>query len=278
MKSIPDIDLVKAYYNCPHENRSYRKTIDVLISELKIEKNPFDYKNKFLAMIQLYFDGIIDGQSEEVEKTEKQKQILENLCLAGKNLIGSFYTCKGIDFDAANKIIFSFSEQIIKYSKKSIAKIRHLEPVCSDVQKFAKLFFQRMEGKKFDSITCISSGGFEPGFLLMYMLEKDELIPVRYSRVARCDTDVRLPLISEQEFEHKIKDKNILVAEDWIGAGVTFSRTMEFIAEKKPAKLFGTAVKCHQFELPYISVSTINQYNPLICKYEGEKWMTMKNR
>jgi hypothetical protein len=64
------------------ESPYYAKTLDALVRMIGSEKEQCRFRNEFFAIMQLYYDGLIE--KNQTEKLEEQRATFEGLCEAGK--------------------------------------------------------------------------------------------------------------------------------------------------------------------------------------------------
>lgn len=266
MKPLPKIDLTE--YNTTYDGYNYKKTLEELIKKVKKEEDVVDFINELLAIIQIYFDGLIHNR----ESNQIEKEILDNLFLAGKKIIGSFYRGEPIDLENIREIFLPYAPYIIKYGDKKSAKDRHLERSYESVQTFGLTLPEILSKdgmESLDTLVCIATGAFEPSFLAMDIIEKEDLIAVRYSHFSRNDPCVRIPR-TEKDIISKIKKKKVLVIEDIIISGDTLINVMSYLAKMEPDKLYGTSVigKLSQ-QNSDLDMKIINERNPFFYEFKS---------
>ena len=280
MKMILDID-IKEHYKSEFDSAEGWYTsagrLDALIKEIESEENPIDFKEQLLAITQLYFDSILDypnyasfSTEQNTDEWAEQSEALDNLILAGKKSIGSFYQGDGIDFDEVKEIILPYADKIIEYNPTfDYAKTRHLRDAEQNVQRFGIELQKTFDNTKpIDTLVCIASGGFEPSFLAMDIIEKEELAVVRYSNESRDDQEVKVPIHTpEENLKSKIKDKTVLVIEDIVYTGMTLAKVMKYASGFMPNELYGIAVERLSHELPGIEFKPLTEKDPFIFKY-----------
>ncbi|GAG26571.1 unnamed protein product, partial [marine sediment metagenome] len=209
---------------------------------------------------------------EEHNEQLRGEEILNKLCLAGKKSTGSYYRGEGIDFDGVKEIFLPYASEIIKRNPVGKAKYRHLREYRGEVYNFG-LNLPDISDESFDTLVCVASGGFEPAFLAMDMMEKDSLIPVRYSMRQRNDFEVKVLKKASTAYPQRIEGKRVLVIEDWVVSGKSLAEVMRYVAGMKPNKLCGMAATGHDrgtsltelcgFLETLPGLIEINQKNPL---------------
>lgn len=279
MKPLPYVDLdlhyEKEFKSSKTKSKNwdyYRCSLEELIPMIEKEKNLIDFKNELLAITQLYFDGLVDKKSNNLKCKNliKQKNILDKLCSIDKSFVGAFYKGKNVNLDRIKEYLLSNVSEIVKYGSKDSAKKRHLVCLPTYVQCFGMLLSDGLsEIGPIDSLVCIASGGFEPSFLAMNILEKNYLTIVRYSRIEKKDSGVAV--LGEEDFVSNVKDKNVLIVEDIISTGQTLSNVIDYVHNVKPKSLYGIVVLGGSFTtLGGLRVEIINRGNGVIFKYEGK--------
>ena len=222
--------------------------INTLINKIEKENNLFDFRDQLSAIVQLYFDGLIkkehSGTKEKNKVWSEQKLVLDKLNNAGKLAYGSFYRGNGIDFDKVREMILPNASKIIKYSNEENAKPRHLANSNGhkEIQDFGLILTEIASVKEpFDTIVCCASGGFEPSFLAMDILEKNTIVPVRYSWVSgdRQDFKVKFPKYAPDDYlSSKVDGKKVLVVEDVVSSGRSLAEVLEMVEDNKPGDLW----------------------------------------
>lgn len=251
----------------------YQKTLKELLIGIEKENNPLYFRDKLMAIIQLYFDGIIDRDLSDEEFWPLQSATLDKLFLAGKTAIGTFYRNEGINFDKIKEILLPSASDIILFGdNENKAKYRHLESQYDNLQKMGLEFQNILENRRFirpDSLVCIASGAFEPSFLIMDILDIKELTPIRYSRCCKKDKEVLVPKNAPKDYvSSKIKNKHVLVIEDWINGGQTLEKVIMHILEIGPGVVSGIAPVVQikgENKLPNLDVCFLNKYEPFLC-------------
>ncbi|MEA3514452.1 MAG: hypothetical protein U9R34_03180 [Nanoarchaeota archaeon] len=97
MKAIPNISLSKHYQiERSFIKHHYNMNLQELIKNVETEDNPLNFNDQLLAISQLYFEGLIEKDTDQnIDQknpwSEQQYETLSRLNLAGKKAIGSFY-------------------------------------------------------------------------------------------------------------------------------------------------------------------------------------------
>ena len=259
MKPLPYIEL-ENIYGCLHiseEDRIF--TLDQILNGIEKEQNPVLVKEQILALVQMYFDSLINCGNMTFFNQEK---VLSNLLNAGKKAVGSFYRGNGIDNETKDLILSNakdISELINTYGLHT-NKERNLANESKNVALLGRVFQPNADNLEFDIIIPVASGGFEPSFLLADILEKD-LHPIRCSPL-RHDLYVHMPLPNAL---NKIKDKNVLVVEDTLVTGYTLSAILVNLNKLNPNMLYVAVA----FAAPerYLNSSKLNDKFSKIISY-----------
>lgn len=285
MHKLPNIDLENHYYNKFKSTKGiYSRTIGELLYYIEKEDNVIDFKNELLSITQLYFDGLLkrvsenDFENNDALEWSNRSAVLNSLFLAGKKTIGGFYWNGEIDFEEIKKLVLPHSEILADDNSYELAKKRHLDNKESTIQEFGLDLQKRIncEVEVPNKIVCISSGGFEPAYLLMNLVEIDDLVAVRYSRHKREDSKVKTleKVSSSFSINSNSKSECIWVIDDITANGATLSEVIKYVLKSEPSKVYGISVKgepIHLFEgseyLPDIKTSILNRQNPFICRY-----------
>ena len=168
-----------------------------------------------------------------------EKSVLDAFCEAGKKFVGSFYRGNP-QVDKTKEIILPYTSKIIERSFCSKAKKRHLDQSYNEIQKFG-LYIPRIldERKPFDTIITILSGGYEPSFLCMDIMEQNELLSI--SRDA--DAIMISHDISKEVINSNIKDKKILLIDDVIQLSTSIIRSLDFCFRNNAREVYTAVVK-----------------------------------
>ncbi|MFH1432810.1 MAG: phosphoribosyltransferase [archaeon] len=261
----------------------YPNNLPPIFSLIEKESNPIDFKEELLAITQLYLDGIVSSSGKTIEESVckntsdlnhveetwyMQRDVLNSLVSAGKKAIGSFYEGNSIDIDVIKEIFMPYKAEILKDSEHERSKERRLQGVIAPIHTLGSRLQQRLgtDIETPDTIICISSGGFELSYLAMNITGTDRLITVRYSRYAKGDTKVRIPKNAPcQYLDTEIKNKRIMVVDDWISSGNSLSHVMQYILKSQPLELYAvTATSNGYLSNPNIK---IREGHPLIYEY-----------
>ena len=277
MNKIPAIN-IREYYQAELDSAKgdeYFAGSDLkkLMEDLENEDNPVDFKEQLLAINQLYFEGILEEHSQD--EWDAQSKALEKLILAGKNAIGSFYDGNGTDFDSTKEIVLPYADKLIKYGNTSCNANgrRDLRQHENDTQKFGLELQKAFDNPKFiDTIICVASGAFEPSFLAMHIIEKDELTVVRYSHINKYDSDIKIPKCFPKEYiNSKIEDKKVLIAEDFIASGKTIKKVLSFVSALNPDELYCISVLGRSRNSESANrMEFLKTSRPSICRYHFE--------
>ena len=211
----------------------------------------------------------IEWQPDEDNYYLEQAEALSKLNLAGKKAIGSFYRGEGIDFDDVKETLLPYASVIMQYSQMDKeSKLRHLFYKSDKVQRFGlKLPQVSSSMADIDTIVCVASGGFEPSYLTMDMLEKEDLSVMRFSYIERKDSKVKVPACTSYRcLDAQIRDKKVMVVEDWIASGRSWSYVMKFTSDFKPAELYGGSVIGGDIMAPWFIMEVFSSSDPFFCR------------
>ena len=279
MRPIPDIHLNNHYQTeFSSALEGLPMNIPQLIKTIDAEDNPVNFRNQLLSISQLYFDGLIKTKNgADMAKGAtwaEQAQALYNLNLAGKKAIGSFYRGKGIDFDGVKEIFMPYASAIIQYGgNDSIAKHRNIFDDYNTVHAFGRNLYDECRNiTGIDTIVCVAGGGFEPSYLAMDILEKEELAVMRYSSYRSMpDSNVKLPKFAPKGYiNDQIKNKKVLVIEDYVVSGKSLNKVMNYISKRKSREIYCTTVIGSNFYLPCIKQEVLNGSEEVFCEKEED--------
>ncbi|MEA3514453.1 MAG: phosphoribosyltransferase [Nanoarchaeota archaeon] len=117
-----------------------------------------------------------------------------------------------------------------------------------------------------DTIICVASGGFEPSYLLMDMMEKKDLVVMRYSYNNKNDSEVKMPaFVAETDRDSQIKNKSVLVVEDVVSTGKSLGMVMKFVYNRKPKKVYGTSVIGSNYP-SNLNANILSPFQPFLCE------------
>ena len=277
MNPIPNISLSRHYQaEKLLIEHSYHLNLQDLMKKIETEDNPLNFNDQLLAITQLYFEGLIEkyiDQNIDQENLEsEQSETLSRLNLAGKKAIGSFYRGNGVDFDDIRETFLPYASTIMQSGNNDCAaKHRHAFFTDYDeVQRFGlNLPIISDYIGDIDTIACVASGGFEPSYLLMDMMEKEELAVMRYSYNNKDDSEVRVPAyVSENYLGSQIKGKKVLVVEDMVSTGESLGQVMKFVSNLKPKEVYGTSVIGNNYVIN-LNANILNPLHPFLCEKIG---------
>ena len=270
MKPIPKINL-NTHYESEFSSAElqFYNNMPGLIKMIETEDNPVNFKNQLLSIAQLYFDDLVDNDVSGNTDWPEQSEALSKLNLAGKKAIGSFYRGEGIDFDGVKETLLPYASVFQKYAKnEKQSKARHLFYKSDYVQRFGLKLQQASNSMAdIDTIVCVASGGFEPSYLAMDMLEKEDLGVMRFSYIERKDSKVRVPACTPYScLDAQIRDKRVMVVEDWMASGRSWSYVMKFTSDFKPAELYGGSVIGGDIIAPWFIMKVFSSSDPFFCR------------
>jgi len=223
-----------------------QETINTLLNLYKTEKNPVDFKEELLSIVQLYFDSLLPKAKDSLHSNpnnwQKEKEVLYCLCTEGIKIISQFYRGEDLDFDNAKSHVLSYREQILNSVDKSIrSKEPHLK--AFDELSLIQDFGQKLSRKSHDKLVGIVSGGLEPSFLATDILEKgmDDLILLRYSKRSG-DSQSLVPKNAPADYLGSIAGREVIVIEDYVVNGITMGAVVDAIKTYKPKNIDGIAL------------------------------------
>ena len=277
MRPIPNISLSRHYQKERlFIEQPYSLNLQNLIQKIENEDNPLNFNTQLLAISQLYFEGLIEKDIDQnIDKENpgsEQSEALSRLNLAGKKAIGSFYRGNGVDFDDIREIFLPYASIILQYGNNDCtAKHRHAYFTDYDeVQRFGlnlPILSDYIEDT--DTIVCVASGGFEPSYLLMDMMDKEDLAVMRYSYNNKNDSEVRVPaFVTESDLGSQIEGKKVLVVEDVVSTCKSLNQVMKFVYNRKPKEVYGTSVCASDYH-PDMKVKILNPLRPFLCEKIG---------
>lgn len=276
MYKLPNLDLDK-HYRTEFISASYDYQHDLknLLERIERESNPINFWNQLYAITRLFYDGLLCNgfldfykrQFRKLELWSDQKEVLDKLVECGKIAIGQFYRGDGIDSGKLREIFLPFSDRILKHGVNSKAPSRKLDITYNDVQKFG-LALQENLNDRISTPTseiCIASGGFEPSYLALNLIDREELTIARYSRIKKADKKVLTPKNAPEDYlDSAVKGKIVLVCEDSIGRGNTIQKLLQEIIKSKPTGLYGAVVSTNKNPFVGFDIGVINGQDPFI--------------
>jgi adenine/guanine phosphoribosyltransferase-like PRPP-binding protein len=217
------------------ESPYYAKTLDALVRMIGSEKEQCRFRNEFFAIMQLYYDGLIE--KNQTEKLEEQRATFEGLCEAGKSLAKSLY-CSKPELEFPRDYILKNKNKILDFGSEKRAKKRHLAEKRDVLRRFGEQCFLF---ENYDIIAGASSGSFEPALLAASIIKKPYFF-VRYSHMSEKDFYVHLPPHEKKrEIAKKVAGKRVLFVDDALFSGKTAATMQEFIGAMKPKDMLCAA-------------------------------------
>lgn len=250
LKPLPDIDLQDRY------GRDYANfymgdprpisflpdnlnTIPTLLRRLEHEENPVALKHDILDLAQLLFDGIVRLPGGGF--WDEKRACLSAICQAGKRCVGSFYRGEPEEPAVLREILFPYATTLTTYAGCGPPKVRHLRR-DSTLQVFGQSLPEMFPGLSgIEALVSIASGGFEPSFLLMDMLDCP-LLPVCYSWMSRNDRSPHVPRLQKKSYFSALRGKQVLIVDDVVSSGKTLWKVSRRVASAQPKALYGCAV------------------------------------
>lgn len=241
----PYLEMVKTHLAHNDQN------IESLLNLIKIEKNPVEFRNKYNAILQLFYDGLCDNEIEFNNSDKKNLDSLLNLFYQkGADFFNDLFNMKkNIDLKSYSKVYIDNKKTIIKYSTNKKSKLRKF----FDPDSFLDIYWKKLklEAKseeiknKYQIISPIVSGGFDPTFAFLNLFENYKLLPIRFSKRNK-DKYLKLPKIySKNEYFERFRDKNVLLIDDQIGTGKTKDNIV---------------LKLNKYNVKNVDLITINKY------------------
>lgn len=243
LKPLPDVDLLDRYSH-EYANFSQRERprftyCSDILRGLEHEENPVILKSDILDLAQLLFEGIV--LRPERGSCDGKKACLDALYDAGKRCIGSFYRGEPEPPDTLRELLLPQATAIISYAKDTPPKNRHLRWDYT-LQLFGRSLPKLFPGLSgIEVLVGIASGGFEPSFLLMDMLDCP-LLPVAYSHVHGTDTTPHLPKLQKGPYLSALHGKQVLLVDDVVYSGKALWKVSCEVASAQPRALYGCAV------------------------------------
>ena len=226
-------------------SQEYEQPIEVLLSRIENQPEPSILRNQFIAVLQLYYDGLVDRKPghEPGKEWIEQRDTLEDICLAYKDFFGNYYFKKSSEnmkraTARAKDAVLGHREELLLYKSGSSAKMRHLSFAEDDMKNFSELIRLNASRIPLDTIVAISSGGFEPAFVAMHLYDKASFRAVRYSHNHFSDSKVLLPKNQPADYlKDEITGRNVLLVDDVLATGESFMEVSSYLSEMMPKKL-----------------------------------------
>lgn len=215
------------------------KNLTALLKLLEREKNPRRFKETILHIIQLYFDGLVEGEKNpDPEIWAEQSEAFDALWAGTRTTVSAYYGLGHyIPFDRVREKILPYSATLIKHGSRKNSKKRHLADNEITVTTCGISVNRKIKGS-IDAIMPVASGGFEPAALLASYLDIKEVLPVRYSLLSRQDQAVLTPTSAPKEYiKESIDEKRILIVEDLVCYGNTIKKILTWIKEFSPSSI-----------------------------------------
>lgn len=212
-----------------------RQNIEELIKLLSKRKRPLYIKEDLLKINQLYFNGILEEQTNK----SKKLNLLNIIFHTTQKALKQYYEKnQEINKQEILESLMPYDSQIIEYASKEKSKIRHLQGEDKKIAKKINCIINELNNQEIDTIIPIASGGFESALLLKNYLKTNNIFPIRYSRIGKRDEYILTP-----ENPNKIYGKNILIMEDFINTGKTETKVTEWVLNQNPKKIYFECVK-----------------------------------
>ncbi|MBT3691128.1 phosphoribosyltransferase [Candidatus Woesearchaeota archaeon] len=245
MKPLEEIRLSEMYGD-PFDYG--KKILDIRIGDvaknISFENDPILVREMYFALTQLYYDSLIERGSV----TPDQEKVWKDVCLAGKAITGSFYRNQGVNYDAVNTFLVPNLGDIIE----SIEGTGNLESTFRHcIYRYRSVYHFGRNLPNFieeighpDTLVAVATGAFEPAFLAMDILEIDDVLPIRHSRVSRNDKYPRFLDNGDSSYPEKLlNEKKVLIIDDMVDTGKTMVRIESLVNQFDPKKLDMCTVK-----------------------------------
>jgi len=245
---LQDFEIVKV-----HGSLRYRPCpvkIEEILFAIMDAGTPIGIKKEYTTMMQLLVDGLIDKRlpAKNLETAvADRKRVLSEACDLGGSLMANFYRGEAIDYEGVWGWVEENEELLIKFSSRKESKSQHLSNCINGKSRFGS-DLRFLENERIDSVVPIASDGIESGLLAGELLDA-EVIPVRYSRMARREGTVKFPKCHPREKfnERFVTGKNVLVVEGYCCTGETSKKVIDTIREGGPDSLYFAAVIANGF-------------------------------
>jgi hypoxanthine phosphoribosyltransferase len=249
------------------------KNLQELLKEIEVQSDPRKFKEVVLRTLQLYFDGLVENKCQLPNPKVWAEQLETlNAMLRGLRLtVSGFYRDnENVPFDEVREIIIPYDSTLIKHGLKRGCKKRHLDGSEYQVGRYALNLTEVLKNEELDLVIPIASGGFEPSALIADYLSINEMFPIRYSRVSRTDGGVLVPSQAPLEYpKQEVDGKRILVIDDIVASGGTFSKLAKWMKNYCPTKAYFSTVQGDQKDLKDSNLHTHNNSQHLYT-YEQE--------
>lgn len=219
-----------------------------LLEQIEVQRNPINFKEAMLQIVQLYFDGLVEDYEVRQDKIWKeQSEALDALLQSAKLTVSNFYDGNP-SFERAKEIVTDYAPILIKHGSKEGSKLRRFYNDGHLIKYFSIEVAPAFKKKEINCVIPVASGGFEPGLLVAGHLENSRILPVRYSDYSRDDKTVLVPTQAPSGYAaEEIRDKNVLIIDDVVDRGRTLGKVLEWIQRYKPQELYFAAVVVNSY-------------------------------
>lgn len=246
---LPEIDIKEVYKEFWIEDKFFcraRLPADELLDSLKKEKNPRMFKSHYLGILQLVTQGLAYKRSktrfQRSEGYKKASEALEIIVSTGIEMIGTFYSGEGIDYEHVKRCISAHEGTILEICPKEPAQDMFLDGREDQTYAFGCSLQNRFqEDGKPGLIVGIAYSGIEPALLAAYCSGLKDMLILRYSFNTLREIFIRR-LNTKEEIRSKVKGKKILVVDDTTHTGKTFKKVCKYLLGLKPERLKKAAV------------------------------------
>jgi hypothetical protein len=255
MAQLRQIDIEKKYAN---EQVSYipdyeSKNIEQLLETMSKEKNILATRDYFFSVLQLYFDGIVGfygpirlGMARLQGKDNKAIETLNSLMQYGKAFVSSFYNAEPTTEPI--QMSLDLSDEILTYASRGNARERGASGYFDGVYWFGRELEDQFQREHPEVIVPVAAGGFEPGLLASYVLDCDNVFPIRSTRTGGLiDLYATYPIVQSSEFDGLMRGSKVLVVEDSIFSGDRILEVMKLIKKKEPRSIYGISITTQPF-------------------------------
>ncbi|MGV8152240.1 MAG: phosphoribosyltransferase [Candidatus Nanoarchaeia archaeon] len=222
----------------------YKSILEV--SEAKENQNQYrdyDFCCAVLNVAGLYFNSLIENSSSQNHST--LSKTLDDMLQAIKLTTSQYYNNRKIEKKSIIKdLVLENNGVLIENSMYQISHEKHLKyDDFKYIKKSCESISDIMKEYDLELIMPIATGGFEPAGVIASNINNLNIFPIRYSRLNKNDKNVLVPkYITEEMVNKKIKDKKVLVIDDFISGGTTAQKTLDWVYSFKPEKLYFSPV------------------------------------
>jgi hypothetical protein len=228
--------------DCPREYVNGRDitgmNLPKLFKRLETRKRPFIVERAFLGILQLYYNGLVDGFGPTCHSSSRnimgKLDLLSKLLATGTKCVGRFYR-EGVPYDPIREEVLPYTKDIIRWGSNENVGFYHLNTSPKEVFRFGQLAPENIQHSP-EVIVPVATEGFEPALLLASIYEDVDIFPVRYSKCRKNDVQVKIPKgMFRSGVSKKIKNKKVVALEGTVSSGDSFGKVIRFIKEFEPS-------------------------------------------